>query len=127
MQITMQSILGFAPFYETVKSQKLPMKTAYRLAQLAKAVDSELQFYREKMQSIVAEYGEKDEDGHPISTEDGNGIKLRAGTEALCFNAIRELQELEVNLPDITFSIEDFGAIELSAEEMTVILPFIAD
>jgi hypothetical protein len=42
MQLKMQDILNFSAFYETVKSQKLSMKTAYRLAQLSKAIDGEL-------------------------------------------------------------------------------------
>ena len=127
MQLKMQDILGFSAFYETVKSQKLSMKIAYRLAQLAKAIDGELQFYREKLHAIIQEYGEKDEEGNPVSTEDGNGIKLRPGTDTQCIAAMHELQMLDVVLPDIKFHLEDFGDIELSMTEMTAILPFIEE
>jgi hypothetical protein len=127
MQLKMQDILGFTTFYETVKVQKLTMKTAYRLAQLAKIVDGELQFYREKLHAIVQEFGEMDEEGKPAVTDDGNGIKLRPGTEDQCFNAMKELQELEVTLPDIKFHIEDFGNVELNMAEMTAILAFIEE
>lgn len=127
MQLKMQDILGFTAFYDTVKSQKLSMKTAYRLAQLAKAVDGELQFYREKLQTIVQEFGEMDENGQPVPTADGNGIKLRPGTEAECFIAMKELQEIEVTLPDIKFHIEDFGDVELSTAEIGTVLPFIEE
>lgn len=127
MQLKMQDILSFSVFYETVKSKKLSMKTAYRLAQLAKAIDEELQFYREKLQAIIQEYGEKDGEGKPISTEDGNGIKLRPGTDMQCMAAMHELQTLDVMLPDIKFHLEDFGDIELSMTEMAAILPFIEE
>lgn len=127
MQLTMQDILGFAGFYDSVKSQKLSMKTAYRLAQLAKAVEEELAFYREKVQMIINEYGEKNENGELIPTEDGNGVKLRPGTEKECFEAMRELQEIEVTLPDVKFSIEDFGDVELNSTEMASIFPFIEE
>jgi hypothetical protein len=127
MQLKMQDILGFTSFYNTVKSQKLIMKTAYKLAQLAKAIDGELQFYREKLQAIIQEYGEVDENGQPVSTESGDGIKLRPGTEMQCMAAMHELQMLDVNLPDIKFHLEDFGDIELSTTEMTAVLPFIEE
>lgn len=127
MQLKMQDILGFASFYESAKSYKLSMKTAYNLARLAKAIDNELQFYREKLQAIIAEYGEKDEEGNPIMTEDGEGIKLRAGCEDVCFTAMRELQDIDINLPDIKFTIEDFGNIELSPAETAAIFPFIEE
>ena len=42
MQLKMQDIVNFPVFYEAVKSQKLSMKIAYRLAQLSKAIDGEL-------------------------------------------------------------------------------------
>jgi hypothetical protein len=103
------------------------MKTAYRLAQLAKAVEGELQFYREKLQTIVQQFGELDENGQPVPTADGNGIKLRPGTETECFAAMSELQNFEVELPDIKFHIEDFGNIELSSTEMVAVLPFIEE
>ena len=127
MQLKMQDILGFTSFYDTVKSQKLTMKTAYRLARLAKAIEDELQFYREKLQAIIREYGEMDEQGNPIPTEDGKGIKLRPGTETDCFTAMKELQEINVELPDIQFSIEDFENIELTTNDIAVMLPFFKD
>lgn len=127
MQLKMQDILGFTSFYDTVKSQKLTMKTAYKLAQLARAIEDELKFYREKLQAIVAEYGLTDEEGRPVPTEDGNGVKLRPGTEAQCFSAMKELQDIEVTLPDITFSINDFDGIELTVTDMGAMLPFMVD
>ena len=127
MQLKMQDILNFSAFYETVKPQKLAMKTAYKLAQLAKAIDGELQFYREKLQAIIQEYGEMDENGQPVPTEDGNGIKLRPGTDAQCMAAMYELQMLDINLPDIKFHLEDFGDIELSMIEIAAVLPFIEE
>jgi hypothetical protein len=38
---------------------------------------------------------------------------------------LNELRELEVELPNIKFSVDEFEKIELSPVEMTVILPFI--
>lgn len=127
MQLKMQDILNFPSFYDIVKTQKITLKTAYRLAQLARAIEAELQFYREKLQSIIAEYGQTDEKGQPVQTEGGNGIKLRPGMEQECIAAMQELQEIEINLPDIKFHLEDFGNIELSVEEITAILPFVEE
>lgn len=127
MQLKMQEILGFASFYDTVKSQRLSMKTAYKLTQLAKAIDGELQFYREKLQAIIQEYAVLDDNGQPVSTEDGAGVKLRPGTEAECYAAMYELQEVEVTLPDTKFHIEDFGDVELTTAEIGAVLPFIED
>lgn len=127
MQLKMQDILGFSACYESIKAQKLPMKVAYRLAQLAKAADSEMQFYRDKLQAIVMEYGEMDSNGQPVPTEDGEGIKLKPGTEAACYKAMQELQEVDINMPDIFFTLEELDTIELSAIEISTLLPFIKE
>lgn len=127
MQLKMQDILGFSACYESIKVQKLPMKVAYRLAQLAKAADNEMQFYRDKLQAIVMEYGEMDSNGQPVPTEDGEGIKLKSGSEAACYKAMQELQEIEINMPDIFFTVEELDTIELSAIEISTLLPFIKE
>ena len=38
---------------------------------------------------------------------------------------INELQSLEVELPDITFDIEEFGNIELTLDVFNIITPFL--
>ena len=126
MQIKMQDILNFTVFYEAVKSQKLSMKTAYRLAQLVKAIDNEMEFYRNKLREIVEEYSEKDENGQPIPTQDG-GIKVLPEKNEECFQAMKELQELDVTLPDIKFTIEDFEKIDLEPDIAGAIFPFIEE
>lgn len=127
MQLKMQEILGFSSFYNMVKNQKIPMKTAYRLAQLARSIEGETTFYNAKLREIIMQYALLDEEGMPISTEDGKGIKLRQGVEEECYSAIQELQDIEVTVPDIQLSIEDFDNVELTVVDMGVILPFITE
>lgn len=127
MQITIQKILNFSVFYAAVKDQKLPLKTAYHLSKLANAIDSEIQFYHNKLQGIIAQYAEKDENGQPKLTDDGMNIKLCAGVEEECYSAINELQQLEVELPDIHFSIDDFANVELTPIEFGAVMPFVED
>lgn len=127
MQLKMQDVLGFVSFYETVKDQKLTMKTAYKLAQLARAIENESTFYRKTLSKIVDQYGQKNEQGDPIPTEDGAGVKLIAGKEEECYKAVLELQNIDIALPDIQFDIEEFANIELTVTEMGAVLPFLKD
>jgi hypothetical protein len=41
------------------------------------------------------------------------------------YTKLAELRELDVELPDTKFSVEDFGNVEISPEEMIIIMPFI--
>jgi hypothetical protein len=92
---------------------------------LAKAIDEKTIFYHETLQEILQEYGQFDENGNIIPTEDGNGVKVRPGTEQECVSKINELQNLDVELPNIKFDIDEFGDIELTMEVFNLITPFL--
>lgn len=125
MILKMGEIINFNYFYNEVKDRKLSLKILYKLSTLAKAIDEKTTFYREKFQEILKEYGELDENGNLIPTEDGNGIKVKPGTEQECVMKINELQMLDVDIPEIKFDIEDFGDIELTMEVFNLITPFL--
>lgn len=125
MKLKMYEITEFSAFFTKVKTQPLPFKTSYRLTLLSQEVDKHVSFYQENFRNILQEYGKKDENGNLVPTEDGQGIKLIEETMQEAYDKLTELRELEVELPDTKFSIEDFEKVELSPSEMLVIMPFI--
>lgn len=127
MTTQLYTILNFPQFYTNTSSIRLPIKTAYKLSRLQSAISTEIEFYQNKFREIVTEYCETDENGNFVSTENGQGFQLRPGTEAECNAAVNDLHSLEITLPDITFSIEEFEGMELSVQDMEGIMPFIAD
>jgi hypothetical protein len=125
MTIKMYKITGFPSFFSKVKSQKMSFKTSYRLTLLANEIQKHLDFYQEGFRNLLMEYSKKDENGNPLPTEDGQGVLLVEETINEAYEKLAELRELDVELPDTKFSVDDFGSVELSPEEMVVIMPFI--
>ena len=125
MTLKMHQIVDLPLFFEKVKSQKLPFKTSYRLAMFIQEVQKHIDFYQENFRNLLIEYSKKDENGNPMPTEDGQGVLLVEETMNEAYTKLAELRELDVELPDTKFSVDDFGDIELSPEEMFVIMPFI--
>ena len=125
MTTTMSNIINFNVFYDEVRNAKIPLKLAFKLSNLTKAINEKTEFYREELQKIFKEYGELDENGNILPTEDGRGVKVKPGTEMECMTKINELHSLEVELPDITFDIEEFGDIEMTLEVFNIITPFL--
>ena len=125
MITTMSNIINFNVFYDEVRNAKIPLKLAFKLSNLTKVVNEKTEFYREEFQKILREYGEFDENGNIIPTNDGRGVKVKPGTEMECMTKINELQSLEVELPDITFDVEEFGDIELTLDVFNIITPFL--
>ena len=127
MQLNMHQIVEFPSFFNKVKSQKLSFKVAYHLTMLAQEIDKHISFYQEKFRELLFEYGQKDDDGNLVPTTDGQGIQLKPETIDEAQAKLTELQELEVEIPDIKFSLEDFKSVELTTEEIYVIIPFIQE
>ena len=127
MTLKIHEILDFPTFFAKVKSQKLPFKTSYRLTMLAQEIEKHIVYYQEQFRNLLNEYGQKDDNGNLIPTSDGQGIRLIEDKMEEAYTKISELRTLEIELPDYTFSADDFDNIELSPEEMIAIMPFIKD
>lgn len=117
----------FTTFLNVIRTPKLSFKTAYKLSKLSKAIEGEVAFYREKMNELINEYGLRDEDGNIVFIDNGQGIALKPETQMECHAKIAELDNLDIELPDIKFSVDEFADTTLTLEELQPILPFIED
>lgn len=125
MILKMYQIIDFPSFFSKVKSQKLPFKTSYRLTLLTTEIEKHINYYQEQFRNLLMEYSKRDNEGNPIPTSDGQGVLLKEETMDEAYAKLNELRDLDVELPDTKFSPDNFDGIELSPEEMIVIMPFI--
>lgn len=123
----MSQIIHFSKFYNEVKTTKIPVKTAYKLNKLAIAIDEQNMFYSEQLNLIFRDCADRDENGNYIPTNDSVGVKIFDDKTQEFIDRLNELLLLEVELPDITFDIEEFGNIELTMESFNLITPFLKD
>lgn len=122
----MHELLALPNFYASIHEKKMPVKTAYKLSKLAKRAEEETQFYQSQFQKIIDEYALR-EDGQLVYSEDMTSIKIIPGKEDECAKKITELREIEVDIKDLTFSIDEFENLELTMAEMSALFPLIAD
>lgn len=122
----MYEALALQNFYTSVQDKKMPIKTAYKLSRLAKRIEEEAQFYQKEFARIVDEYALK-ENGQLVYSEDMASIKVIPGKEDECSNKIFELKELEIELSQFEFTLDEFDSLELTLAEMSSILPLIKD
>lgn len=125
--MTLSSILSFPNFYNKIRSISLPFKTVHKLAKLSKAVEEEIGFYREKMTELLEQYALKDDNGNYVYINDERDIAIVPDKIVECQSKIRELDTMEIELPNIIFSADEFENTTLSIDELQPILPFIED
>ena len=118
MYLSMTEVIGIKEICDKFGQEKMPIKTAYKFAKLSKALEKEIEFYQNKFREIVEAYGEKDENGQVIPTEDGRGIKIQQDKLAQAEIEVRDLENLEVEIDDIKFKMEELEGFEMSAQDI---------
>ena len=124
MKVSMSTALQIKGIGAVIVDAKMPTKTAYKFMKLFKAIEEEETFFNEKMREIVLEFGKKDENGQPVFLENGN-VEITKGKEIECNEKIRELESIEVEIPDTKFSLSELEVLELSPRDIYALDPVI--
>ncbi len=125
VNVTMDQIIAFRNNGDFFAETTLPLKGAYKLNKIKKAVETEGEYYREKFQEIVNKYAKKDENGQLVFSEDGNQIIIKDGMVDECNQALEDLQNLEVQIENYGLSLADLGEdVECTPDELEALMPF---
>lgn len=117
--------------YELVKiRQALPtegksasISTKYKIVNFLKESEKELSFYVQEISNIITEYAAKDKEGN--IKKSGEGIALDESKKAEFSEKMNELENTEVNCPDLEFTMEEADKLELSIENLMVLDRFV--
>ena len=105
--------------------EKLSPKLSYKLMKLINKIEEEATFFNTKMQEILDEYCEKDDNGEFVYLD--GGIKIKEEHKAKCTQALTELHSIEVETPNIKFTIDELSEVKLSVEDMMALDEFIEE
>jgi hypothetical protein len=102
-----------------LQSANLPLKVAFKLRGVVKAIEKELATYEETRQAALQKYGQKGEDGKLLTNEDEiKSVKFESEEMFKKFlEELGELSKVEVEIPKIAVAdIEN--AVHLSADDL---------
>lgn len=123
--VTMDQIIDFRDNGGFLSDTNLPLKVAYKLNKIRKAVEKESEFYADKFQEIVHTYAKIDDNGEIVFSEDGSQILIKDGMVEECNKALTELQNLEVQIENYNLSIDDFGEdLQCTPDQLNALMPF---
>ena len=127
VNVTMDQIIAFRNTGNFLDGMNLPLKVAYKLNKVKKAVAENGEFYAEKFQEIIDTYAKKDENGQVVFSDDGSQIMIQDDKIDECNKALDELQNLTVEIENYNLTIDDFGDnITCTPEELEAIMPFLS-
>ena len=122
----MYEAIGYTNLYAQIKDARLPLKTAYKFSKLTRLLEKEINFYQDEFAKIIQTYAKKGPDGKPVYV-DGETIEIIAGKEAECADKVYELKNLEIQIDNISFTIDELEKLNLSIEEISCIISLIVD
>ena len=101
---------------EKIKSKTFSIETQYKFLKLSKIIDSEIEIFEEQRKMLIENFGERDEAGNFV-VEDG-GIKIKVDSQEECEKKVRELNEMQVQFPDMYFSLPELEPLDLTLEDL---------
>lgn len=123
--ITMEQVIDFRNNIDFFANTNLPLKGAYKINKIRKALDKESDFYGEKFQEIIDTYAKKDENGDIVFSEDQNEIMIQEDKIEECNKALEDLQNLEIQIDNCNLIAEDLGDdIECTPDQLSALMPF---
>lgn len=106
-------------------NEPIPTLLAYKILKFMKATDTEGAFYDQKLKEIIEKYGAKDEQGNAVYSDGKVSIANESIVE--CQQAMDELSNTEVEIPNITFSIQELTPIIFTVAELFSLDEIIAE
>jgi hypothetical protein len=118
--------MNFTDIYAQLKDKKMSFKTSYNLRRLAASTEEHMSFYYDELQKIINTYGDRDENGNLVLIDDNQAIKIKQESLPECQSKINELLLTPVDIPYMTFAIEDLENFELTPAQVGFFMNFIS-
>lgn len=115
----LQELVKIKSVFAPIVRLKLSPKLSYKIMKLLKEIEFDETFLNSKIKELIDEYGERDKSGKFV-IESGN-IVIQKDKEQECQKALLELNNLEVDNPTCSFTLNELQEITLSVQDMAII------
>lgn len=133
MEITFNEIAPVLKLYnekmKDLDGQKLPLKVAFKLAVIIREFGEYQEFFQDRMNSIISNYGMKDEEGNYVYTDESKQmIKLRPESVYTAQKEVRELNDMKKSINAELLNLDDLDTLKeiLTIEDLVILSPIVA-
>ena len=109
--------------FSRISELKFNINTQYKLLKMKKAIEEEEEIYLKQLESLK-EYCIKDENGQFITNKNG-GYQIDATKAEECGKLVQETNAIQIQVPDIYFTIEELEPLDLTFNELEAFDSFI--
>ena len=127
MKLTIKDLVLFYNLYDQIKDRVPSIKTAYKMNKIYQRAAQEQAFVQEQQEKIAEKYAQRDSNGNIVLTDDKTDIMVEPSKMDECKKALRELIEIEVELPDYNFTLDELEPLNLSMNDLQPLMNFICE
>lgn len=98
--------------------EKMPVPLAYKIQKWCRSVEGDVAFYTDKLSEIVKKYADDKKDA-------SGGIRIKSDQVERCNAELKELREMEIDVPRISFTIDELSCLSMSPSDMAALDPFV--
>lgn len=124
MLIKRDNFLALKGVIERFKKEVFNISLQYKFIKILKQLNEEEEIYEQQIKQNCMKYFETDKDGKYIISEDG-GYKIINGKEDECYDTVRALGSIGIQVQDLYFGLDELSTLGLSLEELSLFEPFI--
>lgn len=126
MKIKRFQLNNIAAIINSIGDKKGPIKTQYKFVKLKQMAEEEQKIQQSLIDTNCIQFLEKDENGKFIPHEQG-GFKIKKDKVEECNKIISEIMETEIEINDITFSLDELDGLQLSIAQLDGLMPVIKE
>lgn len=109
----------------TLTEKEMPFSLSYKFTKILDKIETDYQYFIKKMREIINKYADKDGNGELIIKD--NNIQIKKDFISLAEKELNELNNIEVTIPDIFFTIEELKSLSIKPADLRALLPFIKE
>lgn len=123
------NLLSIEKLYSTLSTltqNPMPMRLAYKFSKFSSKIEEDYNFFIKKTREIIFKYAQVDENGQIQYNENGN-IMIKQDCISQTNQELQELEEIEIETPDIIFTLDELESLSISPADLQCLLPFIEE
>lgn len=121
------NIITIQRVFMAIRKERITPILSYKIFKLLTQIEqNQVKFYNEQYSEIVKKYAEKDGEGNFVLTSGGN-VQITEDKQKDFLKEMENLNNLEVDAPDATFTILELSEIKLSIEDIATLNPLIKE
>ena len=120
------TLINTAKIFNKFAQTKVSSRLAYKIMKFYKSVAVEEEFYNTKRNELINMYATRDESGN-IAVDDQGMICIIPDKINEANMALQELNSIEVETPNIKFTLSELDELQLSVADMFALDEFIEE